>query len=156
MREPFITDPYARYSPSENPASAGRYTVAAAVEGRLAVGKSLPSGGFIPEESGEPTRFIVVADQYFPSAMIEYTDSLGNMDFLVNCVLWLSGEDDLLLVKNRGNFDTRLNRITDTAAFARERGRALFVTLILLPALISGAGIAVYIARRRALPRERG
>ena len=53
-------------------------------------------------------RMIVVPDQYFLSRMVEYTDAMYNFDFAVNALLWLSGEEDLLSIKNRAFSDYRV------------------------------------------------
>lgn len=47
-------------------------------------------------------RLLFVSDELLPSSMIEYTGSRGNLDFIVNCIEWLSGRDDLLSLKKRG------------------------------------------------------
>ncbi len=49
----------------------------------------------------ERGRVVVVADEYLPGNMIEYTGSDTNLDFMVNCAEWISGKDQLLELKNR-------------------------------------------------------
>jgi|GEM_PF-1183895 len=44
-------------------------------------------------------RVLVVSDELLPSSMIEYTGSRDNLDFIVNCLEWVAGHDDLLSLK---------------------------------------------------------
>ncbi len=81
--------------------------------------------------------------------MIEYTGGAYNMDFLVNCVLWLSGEDDLLRIKNKGVSDMSLNRITDEAEFLSARTAVLAVNLAVIPLLVCVLFVIVRLNRRR-------
>ena len=47
------------------------------------------------------SRILVVGDEYMPSSLVEYTGSDTNLDFLVNCTEWISGQDRILELKER-------------------------------------------------------
>ncbi len=44
-------------------------------------------------------RILVVSDELLPSSVIEYTGSRDNLAFIVNCLEWAAGHDDLLSLK---------------------------------------------------------
>ncbi|HZK19669.1 MAG TPA: GldG family protein, partial [Treponemataceae bacterium] len=95
--EPFITDPfYTNYTVDTY--EKNQYILAASAEGHVR--------GWTTVESGNKTRIVVCSNQYFPSNMIEYTNSPHNLDFLTNALLWLTNEDALLQVKAKGNINT--------------------------------------------------
>lgn len=80
-------------------------------------------------------RILCVADEYFPSDMIEYTASDTNNDFLVSCVEWISGNDRLLDLKREPSVSQSVTaEETDAIASYFRSGR--IVMLIVLPALI--------------------
>lgn len=82
-------------------------------------------------EGGEASfaggRMIVIPDQYFLSRMVEYTNAMYNFDLAVNALLWLSGEEDLLSIKNRAFGDYRV-KASNSSEFAHKAR----TTLILL------------------------
>lgn len=65
----------------------------------VAVGLQKTFENFYTAEIGRPTKLIVIGDCYFPSKMIDYTNSFNNLDFLNNCLLWLSDNENLLEIK---------------------------------------------------------
>lgn len=93
-------------------------------------------------------RILLVADEFLPSAMIEYTDSDANMDFLVNCIEWISGKDKLLDIKNRMP-DTASSRETGSEAAAGRLAVARTVNAAVIPALVCIAGAAALLCRRK-------
>jgi ABC-type uncharacterized transport system involved in gliding motility auxiliary subunit len=54
---------------------------------------------------------VVIGDDDFASDLMQFSDSLYNVLFVENAVLWLSGNEDLLALKTRAPTDSRLDRI---------------------------------------------
>jgi ABC-type uncharacterized transport system involved in gliding motility auxiliary subunit len=124
----FITNPFMVAMSGSETGTQGQYTVAAA--------------------STSP-RILVVADQYFAAnAMMEYTGSSGNLDFLVNGLLWLSGDEELLAIKNAGTNTKALYKMSEDE-LATAQIPVLFVTGILLPLTLPLAGAVVMVRRRK-------
>ena len=68
---------------------------------------------------------IVVPDCYFISRMSAFTANSSNYDFLVNGLLWLSGEDGLLSIKNRSFTDYSLTVDASNPAFIDKKNAVL-------------------------------
>ncbi len=130
MKEPFLLDPF------RVPHGGGSGGRAAGAGGgaerrlprRLRGGRDR-RGGLTGR--GLPTRVVVVGDEDFASDLMQFSDSLHNVLFLENAVLWLTGNEDLLSIKARAPEAGRLDRIADPGPpppaharrGARERGR---------------------------------
>jgi len=138
MDEPYDTDPFGAQLSLFGTGSAGsaRQLVAAV---------------------NEPGRIVLVADEYLPGTMIEYTGSDANLDFLVNCAEWISGKDRLLELKNRKpESGTEAGASSGTEAGAISGaisgyfGTAFVLELVVFPALIiSGAAAAAWRRKRK-------
>ncbi len=96
-------------------------------------------------------KLVVVADEYFPSVMVDYANADENLSFLVNCVEWVSGFSDLLSLKRKST-----NAIPATAAeialVARYFSAARFVELAVVPAFIVAVSLSLFAIRRRRAP----
>jgi len=138
--------------------STGQYTLAATLTGSLS---SFFKGKAIPTREGEKrdwaqsvaeskeTRLIVIGDSDFASGLYMYTDAEYNQEFLSNCAQWLGNAEDLLAIKTRSSRDLRLNKIQDPV---QRLGFALFtqlLTVVLVPLLVIGFGIARMLVRRK-------
>ncbi len=122
----------------------GQYTLAYALSGRF------PS--YFPDKAGErsaPTRLIVVGSDDFASDLLRYSDSAYNLTFLANAVDWLSGNGDLLAIKEKSQWDPRLDKIEDPGEKARTFRFAEFVNIGLVPLVV-----VVFALRRAALRRK--
>lgn len=158
MDESYITDPYRMESVSSRAAeTAGQFILGVAIEKQL---KSFfseepfspPAGVSVPydeiQTEGEYTRLIVFGDSDFASNIIQYSNSMYNMEFLLNCADWLSMEDDLMEIRTRTGRDTRLNRLEPQRAQAQYIFSQI-VNIVLIPLLIVGYGIVRSGLRRR-------
>ena len=158
MDERYITDPYRMDSVNPNSAeSAGQYTLGVAVEKQLDSffsGQQVnpPAGESLPYEeirrSSEYTRLIVFGDSDFASNIIQYSNSMYNMDFLLNCADWLAKDDDLMQIRTRNVRDTRLNRLDPQRAQIQYIFSQI-VNMMLIPLLIVGYGIIRSVVRRK-------
>ncbi len=104
--------------------------------------------------SSESGRVVVIGDEWFPSTILDYTGSEDNLDFAVNCVEWVSGEERLLALKNRrGPDELAAEKPLESdvgsrnAQSALQRARTL--NLVAIPALLVSFTGIVAIAKRR-------
>ena len=93
-------------------------------------------------------RIAVIADEYFLSKMIEYTGSDTNLNFVVNCVEWISGKDKLLSLK-RVNTTTAVITESDTALISDYFAQGRIVNLALIPGCIIILSVFSYFYRKR-------
>ncbi len=145
MRKPFLIDPFrVSRSGSGKPDPGNQRIVAVAQSGSFP--SFFPSAG---RERSLPTRIVVIGDDDFASDLMQFSDSLYNVIFLENCVLWLSGNSDLLSLKTKAPSDSRLDRIEDAAAGGRWMLAAELVNVCAVPLAALAFGL-LRILRRRA------
>ncbi len=131
MNEPYDTDPFGTQL---------EYLAAKSEKKASVLAAYLPGKG----------KTIVIADEYLPSMMIDYCGADYNLDFVVSCVEWISGRENLLLLKNRKppNYSLRLPD-TEEEQLALLR-RLRIINLILMPALpLCAAAILHWYRRKR-------
>jgi ABC-type uncharacterized transport system involved in gliding motility auxiliary subunit len=150
QKPPFVMDPYR--VPQEGPPKGspllGQFVLAYALTGSFP--ERFPSL-FSPPSPSAPTRIIVVGDDDFLTDLMQFSDSLYNVLFTENAILWLSGNSDLLSIKTRASSETRLDRIQDPVERGRLMLAAELVNVVLVPLAL--LAFAVLRALRR---RERG
>lgn len=139
---PYVTDPFVSENLSPDESTKGQYVLAASVEG------SVP--GLYTTGKSNPVRLVVSGDQYFPSTVIENTNSPENLDFLVNSLLWLSGKDNLLVLKNKGMMNATLYKITDSAIFHTTAGFSKLVLFCFEPLFILGCALVFHLLRKKS------
>lgn len=88
------------------------------------------------ELSRGSARIIVVGDSDFLSNLIQYSDSYYNLAFVLNCVDWLSQNDDFMSIRTRHDRDPFLNKVSEnnkkTAWFSSEVINLFLIPLIIL------------------------
>src|SRR6056297_270848 len=159
MKDMFITDPYRAGRLSRKSAeAAGQYTLAVAMEKELhsfyaSQAIKPPPGEILPYDEIKPkgessSRVVLFGDAHYASNLIQYSDSMYNLSFLLNSADWLAKKDDLIKIRNRSVGDTRLNRLNpERAQF--QYALSQIVNLVLIPLLVIGFGLFRYAARRR-------
>ncbi len=91
----------------------------------LAVKKQIEDGGTV----------IFVGDQYFASTILmDYTGSFSNLNFLVNSLLSLSGNEELLDIRNRVALPVNLHK-KDFSQLIEDKNKILFFTCFMFPVL---------------------
>jgi ABC-type uncharacterized transport system involved in gliding motility auxiliary subunit len=141
MKAPFLLDPFR--VPRGGGAAAGRLVLAVALSGAFpARYPEADEAAGTPSARGQPTRAVVVGDEDFATELMQFSDSLYNVLFLENAVLWLTGNEDLLSIKARAPEAGRLDRIADPALRRR---------LVLAVELVNVAGIPLLVALFAAL-----
>jgi ABC-2 type transport system permease protein len=104
------------------------------------------------KESPE-TRVIVIGDDIFATELQTFTNNSNNADFLLNCAVWLSSDDDILSIKTRAAKNTSLDRIQDPAV---RKSAAVWVEAVnvgIIPLIV--IAFAVYrMARRKKLQQR--
>ena len=97
----------------------------------------------------KPSRVIVISDEYMISRLIDYTGSFYNLDFLINCVEYICGKDNLVLLKNKKHTALPFKRFDDNAEFNAVVFMARLISFVFLPALIMSLGAFMFVAQRR-------
>jgi ABC-type uncharacterized transport system involved in gliding motility auxiliary subunit len=146
LREPFLIDPFrVSQSGSGQPGPRNQQVLALALSG------SFPSSSAAAgvRTRSLPTRMVVIGDDDFASDLMQFSDSLYNVIFLENAVLWLSGNADLLSLKAKTPTDARLDRIEDPAVRGRWMLAAEVVNVFAVPLLALAYGL-LRLLRRRA------
>ncbi len=145
MDEPFVIDPFRvpqGGSPVANPSADS--PAPSSAPGQRVLALALTGSGF--------TRLIVVGDDDFASDLMQFSDSLYNVFFLENAVLWLSGNEDLLSIRTRAPVEGRLDRIEDAAVRRRVMLTSEVLNVAVLPVLVLLFGVARLLRRREKGP----
>jgi len=145
MREPFVIDPF---NVPQQPGLSdvkNKRAIAYALSGRFAGTYSDAPGG---ANGSEPARIVVVGDDDFLTDLVQFSDSLFNVVFVENTVLWLSGNEDLLSLKTRAAVEGRLDRIENQQVKARVMVIAEILNVAAIPLLVLIAGLLRAFQRR--------
>ena len=144
----YITDPFfVRYLEPDKK-SKGKYVLAASVEGSVT--------GCYDNKKSPDVRIIVAGDQYFPSVIMENTNSLyQNLDFMLSSMLWLSRDDNLISIKSKGNVNTTPYKISSQEEFSSKTTMIKAVCFVIIPVLILISYILVDFVRRRKASSNR-
>ncbi len=136
----FLTDPFQLQNMQSNTEQT-QYLTAAAAEGVF-------SGYYTGEQSSNTRIVIVSGDLTVSSLMLNYTGSSGNLDFLINSLLWLNYEDDMLLVRNKLPANTALYK-ADEKKLAASQLSVMTISAIVPIIYMTLIGSAVYILRKK-------
>jgi gliding motility-associatede transport system auxiliary component len=90
--------------------------------------------------SKEQTRIVVIGDSDFASNAILGVQ--GNSDLFVNINNWLTQQEDLISIHPRAQDDRRI------ALTADQQRRLAWMSLLLIPGLVLGAGVYTWFQRR--------
>jgi ABC-2 type transport system permease protein len=142
QKAPYSIDPY---KVAQQGMTTGQFTLAYAMTGKFPV--RYPGAA----AQGFPTRMIVVGDSDFLTDLMQFSDSLQNVFFVENGILWLSGNADLLSIRTRAGAEGRLDRIQDPALRSRLVLVAELLNVILIPMGVMAFGLV-----RRMRRKEKG
>jgi ABC-type uncharacterized transport system involved in gliding motility auxiliary subunit len=138
---PFVVNPYKVAQGPPQGERPGRQVLAYALSGTF-------PAAFPGDAPSAPTRMIVIGDDDFLTDLVQFSDSLPNVLFAENAVLWLSGNADLLSIKTRAAAEGRLDRVQDP----RARGRLMLLSELLnvaaIPLLVLVFGVIRTLRRR--------
>lgn len=97
----------------------------------------------------EATRVLVVSDSDLISPdYLAYTSYI-NLNFFINCIEWLSNEEDLLAIRTRGQRDLFMGKIQKEDERTAVSNFIIVLNLVGVPLLVVGAGLLNYFLRRR-------
>ncbi|ANA42554.1 GldG family protein [Treponema pallidum] len=96
-----------------------------------------------------PGKLMVVSDEYMVSAIVEHTHNGENLDFMINCIQWLCGNDGLLMLKSKNPAWLPLKSFRDEQKFARIVHRARYLNIVAIPVLIGMLFVVMQILYRR-------
>jgi ABC-type uncharacterized transport system involved in gliding motility auxiliary subunit len=153
MKDPMLVDPYrVPQSGAGWLAAPGARALAVALTGSFPsafAGAAGAAGSGSEPARSQPTRIVAVGDDDFATDLMQFSDSLYNVLFVENCVLWLSGNADLLSLKTRSAADPRLDRIADPVARGRVMLAAEVLNVVIVPLLVLCFGLLRMRARKR-------
>jgi ABC-type uncharacterized transport system involved in gliding motility auxiliary subunit len=126
-------------------------------EGRLAYHEGVDEKGPVPvaavatvtirregstDKEPKKARIVVFGDSDFASN--NYLNLSGNRDLFLNTVSWLAEEENLIAIrpKDSGSFFTPVT--------ANQERLIFWLSMIVLPAVVLGAGVGTYIWRRQS------
>lgn len=138
---PYVTDPFISENLTPDEETKGQFILSASIEGSL--------NGYYSTGKSSPVRLIISGDQYFPSTVIENTNSPENLDFLVNALLWLSGKDSILTLKNKGMMNATLYKMTDSVSFARAADISKVILFCIEPLFIGFVAFLSFMLRKK-------
>jgi len=136
----FVTDPLSSANTKPSNVENGQYLIGGTFSG------TLPA--YYLTKKIEDTKITVITDQYFPSTLIENTNSPNNLNFLITNALYLSGNEKLISIKNKGFSNTGLYKITDTTDFKNKMILTEIFVFGIVPLLILGVFIFQLIYRK--------
>ncbi len=148
QKPPFVIDPYrvSQTGPAQGSPLRGQFVLAYALSG------TFPSR-FQAQVRGAPTRIVVVGDDDFLGDLMQFSDSMHNVLFVENCLLWLSGNADLLTIKTGVGADGRLDRIQDPALKGRLMLTAELLNVVAIPVCVLAFGLLRRLRRKeKAIP----
>jgi ABC-type uncharacterized transport system involved in gliding motility auxiliary subunit len=109
----------------------------------IAAALSAPVEGAPPAEEGAPapeTRVVLFGDSDFgANSTIQF---LGNRDLFLNTVNWLAQQETMIAIRAREPSDRRLTMTAD------QQNRLFWLAILIIPAVIIGAGVQVWWRRR--------
>jgi ABC-type uncharacterized transport system involved in gliding motility auxiliary subunit len=136
---PFVTNPFLIPASGAQSKHKAQYTVAAALDGAL--------NGYYSTLSTQSAKIFVISDQYVVSnAMLEYTSAMQNLDFFINAVIWLDGENNLLNLKQRVNNMTLYK--VDDSALVSSTIPVILLTGLFIPLVIPVCGVWFRLRRK--------
>lgn len=139
QRAPYVVDPYKVPQQGMTP---GQFSLAFALTGIFPA--------FFPAAARQsvPTRMIVVGDDDFLTDVMQFSDSLSNVLFVENAVLWLSGNSDLLSIKTRAAAAGKLDRIQDPGVRSRLVLVAQVLNVVVIPLAVVLFGLLRWMRRK--------
>ncbi|HUZ17883.1 MAG TPA: Gldg family protein, partial [Spirochaetia bacterium] len=143
MRGQFDTSPsnIAAFSSPPEDVPVAQYTLGYAVSGAFPSFFDSSGTSSAHKLVSPDTRIVVFGDEDFVSNLVHYSNSAYNVQFLENVVDWLAGNDGLLAIKTKAQWDPRLDKIGDPAAKQRVYGFAQLVSVGLVPAIVLLVGL---------------
>ncbi len=143
----YITDPFLVSYLVPDTKSKGKYVLAASLEGNI--------NGCYDTRKSPPVRIVIAGDQYFPSSIIENTNSLyQNLDLLLSSILWLNNNDELIPIKNKGNTNSTPYKITSENDFSSKTMAIKIICFVIIPATFLIMYVFVDIIRKKTIARK--
>jgi len=94
-----------------------------------------------------PARIIVVGDTDFATNLIQNTNAVHNLDFLLRVADWLSSDDDIIGIRNRQPQTGRFDKILDASRRVAAGNFSQILNVAIMPLFVIAAGL--FLSRRR-------
>jgi ABC-type uncharacterized transport system involved in gliding motility auxiliary subunit len=95
------------------------------------------------------SRIIVIGDTDFATNMINATQAVHNLEFLVRAADWLSSDDDIVVIRNRQPQAGRSDRIQDIDRRAAAMKFSQILNVAIIPILVIIGGFAISSQRKK-------
>ncbi|MDR1836746.1 MAG: GldG family protein [Treponema sp.] len=157
MRQAFYTSPEILYMlEAEAPETRGTKILGASLSGLFpSFYRDAPkpvregSEAELPDMPAQasPSRIIVIGDTDFATNIIDATQAIQNMDFLLRIADWLVNDDDVIGIRSREPQAGRFDKILDPSRRAAAMRFSQILNVALVPLFVIAAGF--YLASRR-------
>jgi ABC-type uncharacterized transport system involved in gliding motility auxiliary subunit len=101
----------------------------------------------MPDRTGQ-SRIIVVGNMDFASNMMNATQAVQNLDFLLRAADWLANDDDIIGIRNRQPQAGRLDRIANLEKRAAAMKFSQILNVVFMPLFVIITGIVLAYKRR--------
>jgi ABC-type uncharacterized transport system involved in gliding motility auxiliary subunit len=96
-----------------------------------------------------PSRIIVIGDTDFATNIINATQAVYNLEFLVRAADWLSSDDDIVGIRNRQPQAGRFDKIQDIERRAAAMRFSQILNVVIIPLLVIVGGLAISSQRKK-------
>jgi ABC-type uncharacterized transport system involved in gliding motility auxiliary subunit len=97
----------------------------------------------------EPSRIIVIPDTDFATNIINATQAVHNLEFLVRAADWLSNDDDIVGIRNRQPQAGRFDKIQDIDRLVAAMRFSQILNVVIIPLLVIVFGFVISSQRKR-------
>ncbi|MDR1838379.1 MAG: GldG family protein [Treponema sp.] len=102
----------------------------------------------MPAAAG-PARIIVIGNTDFATNVINATQAVHNLDFMLRVADWLTSDDDIIGIRNREPQTGRLDKITDLSKRASAMRFSQILNIALIPFLVIITGLVLASRRKK-------
>ena len=103
------------------------------------------------------SRLIVAGNTGFAGSLMQVNRGESrNLDFLLRAAEWLSGDDDIISIRNREAGEGRLDRITDREKRDAAMAFSRTFNTVVIPLAVIAAGLFLGLRRRAKTAKEKG
>jgi gliding-associated putative ABC transporter substrate-binding component GldG len=158
MREAFYTNPEIMYMlEMEAEQTRGKKILGVALSGSFmsffkGAGKPVREGSNeeLPDMPGTAgfSRIIVIGNLEFATNMMNATQAVNNLDFLLRAAGWIVNDDDIIGIRNRQPQAGRLDKITDISKRISAMRFSQIVNVVLVPLFVILTGFFLASKRR--------
>jgi ABC-type uncharacterized transport system involved in gliding motility auxiliary subunit len=113
--------------------------------------KPVREGSELPDmpRGSSPSRIIVIGDTDFATNIINATQAVYNLEFLIRAADWLSSDDDIVGIRNRQPQAGRFDKIQDIERRTSAMRFSQILNVVMIPLLVIISGLAISSQRKK-------